>query len=766
LKLIGRNLSEVKRIYIIMKLNECNTMLFKSVALLSLVAKGGTDNMHIAHRRENDSESQNLKTHLENTANQAKKFADSFHNGDYAYVCGLLHDIGKYSTEFQNKIINNSNDRVDHSTAGAIEINQAFATLGKLLAYCIAGHHGGLPDGGSKSDTAIETTLNGRLRRAKQLHEYSYFKNEINIRECLPGRIPNIKPLNKGGFSLSFFVRMIYSCLVDADFLDTESFMSMGKVARSVNCDYSFFNEKLNTHINAFKDTEREINQKRAEILHCCLEKAQGERGLYTLTVPTGGGKTISSLAFALKHVMKLGMERIIYVIPYTSIIEQTGKVFKEILGQENVLEHHSNFDFKDDEDSILYKLKLSSENWDIPIVVTTNVQFFESLFAHKSSRCRKLHNIANSVIIFDEAQMLPTPFLTPCLMAISELVRTYRSTCVLCSATQPSLKERFPKEITVDEICEDTEDLYEFFRRTRVIPRGEMETAQIAAELNSCDQVLCIVNNKKHAREIYSELRGEGVFHLSTRMCPKHRSDVLGEIKQRLKDGRSCKVVSTQLIEAGVDVDFPVVYRAMAGIDSIVQAAGRCNRENKLEIGIVNVFEPENRYTQNMPSSIKRPIEVAKSIMTRFEDILSPQAIKSYFEELYDYEGEAGLDIHNIFKTMENGAEGCNFNFNFKQVAGQFKLIDENTVPIIIGLDEKAEELIHKLRYVSEYRGILRAIQPYSVNIYENEFRAMNGAGLIEIIDDGIYILRDINKYNEKTGLEFNIESGVAIFV
>ncbi|TWH56938.1 CRISPR-associated endonuclease/helicase Cas3 [Desulfitobacterium sp. LBE] len=721
--------------------------------------------MHIARRREDDSESQRLKAHLENTANQAKKFADSFHNGDYAYACGLLHDIGKYSTEFQDKIINNSNARVDHSTAGAVEINKVFVSLGKLLAYCIAGHHGGLPDGGSRSDTAIETTLNGRLKRAKQLHDYSYFENEISIHECLPGGLPNIKPLNKGGFSLSFFIRMLYSCLVDADFLDTERFMGMGKVDRSANYNYLLFNEKLNAHINKFEDTGRAINQKRAEILNCCLEKAQSQRGMYTLTVPTGGGKTISSLAFALKHVMKHDMERIIYVIPYTSIIEQTGKVFKDILGQENILEHHSNFDFKDNEDSILCKLKLSSENWDIPVVVTTNVQFFESLFAHKSSKCRKLHNIANSVIIFDEAQMLPTPFLTPCLMAISELVRSYRSTCVLCSATQPSLKERFPKEIKVDEICENTEDLYEFFRRTNVILRGEMETAQIAAELNSCDRVLCIVNNKKHAREIYLALRGEGVFHLSTRMCPKHRGEVLGEIRQRLKDEQPCKVVSTQLIEAGVDVDFPVVYRAMAGIDSIVQAAGRCNRENKLKIGFVHVFEPESKYTKNMPSSIKRPIEVAKSIMTNFEDILSLQAIETYFKELYNFEGEIGLDIHDIFKTMEKGAEGCNFNFNFKQVAGLFKLIDENTMPIIIGWDEEAEELIDKLRYVSEHKGILRAIQPYSVNIYENEFKAMNGAGLIEIFDDGIYILRDIKKYNEKTGLEFNIESGVAIF-
>ncbi len=722
--------------------------------------------MYIAHTREDDLETQSIKEHSENTANRAKNFGNSFNNGDYAYMCGMLHDIGKYSAEFQKKLTNDPNIRVDHSTAGAIEVNKNIYIIGKLLAYCIAGHHGGLPDGGSKSDTASEITLNGRLKRAKQLPDYSNFEKEINITDFLHGKPPNIKPLNKGGFSLSFFIRMIYSCLIDSDFLDTEEFINMGKVDRSVHYDYQLFNEKLNLYISNFKNIEREINKKRAEILNYCIKKAKREKGLYTLTVPTGGGKTISSLAFAINHLLEHGMERIIYVIPYTSIIEQTGKIFKDIFGQENVLEHHSNFDFKDDEDLILNKLKLSSENWDIPIVVSTNVQFFESLFANKSSKCRKLHNIANSVIIFDEAQMLPTQFLTPCLMAVSELVMSYQSTCVLCSATQPSLKDRFPQEIKVNEICENTNSLYEFFRRTRIINRGKMEAAQIAADLNSSNQALCIVNSKKHAIEIYAKLNGEGVFHLSTRMCPKHRSEVLDEIKRRLRNGQLCKVVSTQLIEAGVDVDFPLVYRSMAGIDSIVQAAGRCNRENKLDVGVVNVFEPESIFTKNMPSSIKRPIEVAKTIITRFEDILSPQAIETYFKELYDFEGEEGLDVNNVFKEMEKGAEGCNFNFNFKQIAGQFKLIDENTVPIIIGFDEKAEGLINKLRYINEYKAILRAIQPYSVNIYGNEFEKMNGAGMVEIINDGIYVLRDINMYNGKTGLEFTVESGVGIFV
>lgn len=700
--------------------------------------------MFIAHKREADLKTQSLKGHLINTANQARCFGNSFNNGDYAYICGIMHDLGKYSKEFQNKIVRDLNTRVDHSTAGAIEINERIKLFGKLMAYCIAGHHGGMPDGGSKSDTSAEVTLSGRLKRTKQIPDYTVFNQEINLNELATIPKPNITPLNKGGFSLAFFIRMLYSCLVDADFLDTEAFMSRNEIDRSVNYDYELFSQQLADYIAKFNNKEREINKKRAEILNHCIKKSSDKKGLFSLTVPTGGGKTISSFAFAIGHVLKHKMDRIIYVIPYTSIIEQTAKIFKDILGHENVLEHHSNFDFKNDtEDVALQKLKLSSENWNIPVVVTTNVQFFESLFANKSSRCRKLHNMANSVIIFDEAQMIPTPYLTPCLMAISELVTSYESTCVLCSATQPALQERFPHTIKMNEICENTEALYKFFKRTQVVARGELEVTELAKELNDCEQALCIVNNKKHAVEIYSKLSGEGIFHLSTRMCSKHRKEVMSEIKERLKAKLPCKVVSTQLIEAGVDVDFPVVYRAIAGIDSIIQAGGRCNREGELEIGIVYVFEPEKNFTKNMPSTIKRPVEVARTIMSRFEDILSPEAIKTYFEELYNFEGEQGLDIHGIFEEMEKGVEGFNFNFNFKQVADQFKLIDENTIPIVIEFDDHAKTLIDKLRFSQTNKSILRSIQPYTLNIYEKEFNEMNGANRIEVISDGIYIKR-----------------------
>lgn len=702
---------------------------------------------------------------MENTAKKAKEFGSSFNNGDFAYICGLLHDIGKYSEEFQDKIKNNSNRRVDHSTAGAIEVNKMNELTGKLMAYCIAGHHGGLPDGGNKSDTATESTLIGRLKRIEKVPDYLNFKKEIK-EDLFLGNLPNIKPINKGGFSLAFFIRMIYSCLVDSDFLDTEKFMNYDSIDRTFSYDFGHFKELLNIYIGNFKQKERKINLKRSEILNNCIEKSCLDKGLFTLTVPTGGGKTVSSLAFAISHAIKHNMSRVIYVIPYTSIIEQNAKIFKNILGQANILEHHSNFDFNNNEDLLFNKLRLASENWDIPIIVTTNVQFFESLFSNKPSKCRKLHNIANSVIIFDEAQMIPIEYLTPCIMAITELVVSYNSTCVLCSATQPSLKSRFPKEVHISELCEKTDSLYNFFRRTKVINKGRLDLIKLSNEFNNCKQVLCIVNSKKHALSIYSELKGEGVFHLSTRMCPYHRTKMINEIKLRLEKDLTCKVISTQLIEAGVDVDFPTVYRELAGIDSIVQAAGRCNREGKLEIGYVYIFEPESLYTKNMPTSIKRPIEVSKNVLRRYEDIISPEAIKSYFDELYSFEGKEGLDIKNIYDDMERGAINCNFNFNFKQISEKFKLIEDITIPVIVGYDKKAKTIIEKLRYMEKNKSILRAVQTYTVNVYSQEFDKMQGANLIEIVDDGIYVLRDGDKYKKDTGLEFTIETGVGIFV
>lgn len=729
----------------------------------------GVNLLYIAHKREIDGKEQMLLDHLSETSNKAGRFAEAFNNKEYAATIGLLHDLGKYSLEFQNRIKNNGK-RCDHSTAGARVIMQN-KYWGKLAAYCIAGHHSGLQDCGSSTDVGGEGTLYGRLAKDYILPPFDAYKEEINEFQYVLINKPNIQPLYKCGFSISFLIRMLYSCLVDADYLDTEFFMKNGQVDRVNEYKFDLFLNKLDKKISSFNNRGI-VNRKRGEILNSCIEKSSLNKGLFTLTVPTGGGKTLSSMAFAINHLIQNNMDRIIYVIPYTSIIEQNAKVFKDIFGIENVLEHHSNFNFNDS-DKEYDKQKLSTENWDSPIIVTTNVQFFESLFANKSSRCRKLHNIANSVIIFDEVQMFPTGYLTPCIMAIAELIHNYNSTAVLCSATQPALSNKFPKEIASKEICENTDELYEVFKRTKVINRGQICSDKLAGEINGLKQCLCIVNTRKHALELFKLLEGEGNFHLSTLMCPEHRRQVLADIEERLKGGLPCRVVSTRLIEAGVDVDFPRVYRVICGLDSIIQAAGRCNREGKLEnelkeiiYGEVHVFEPEEKYVKRQPPSFKQEIEIAKQIIKQNKDISSPEAINKYFNRLYHYKGEQGLDSKNIYKRLEAGADKIKFNFDFETIAKEFKLIEENTRPVVIPLSNNANKLIEQLKYSEFYKGAIRSLQGYTVNVYDHEFNALSGAGKLIAVRDNIFALSSMSDYDERTGLKIEERLGVGIYL
>ena len=433
--------------------------------------------MFLGHISEDGLREQPLAEHLKNTAELAGEFAESFHCRDWGYACGLLHDIGKYSRQFQERI-RGSAKRVDHSTAGAIvtaENRRLYSA-----AYCIAGHHAGLPDGGSTADGDENPSLCGRLKR--RVPDCSSFKEEISVPEVRP---PQLKPSGKGLFSVTFFIRMLFSCLVDADYLDTERFMR--NTARGHICDsMETLWERLQEYITPWLE-EREtdpINRHRTEILRNCIENGSREQGIYNLTVPTGGGKTISSMAFALRHAVEHDLKRVIYVIPYTSIIEQNAKVFRDILGENNVLENHSNAVYADSEE--LRPVQLASENWDMPVVVTTNVQFFESLFASKSSKCRKLHNIAKSVLIFDEAQMLPEDYLLPCLRGISELVLNYGCTAVLCTATQPSLQPLFPGQMMKGELCLNVKELYDVFRRVSLVREHDLTAGELAERLAS----------------------------------------------------------------------------------------------------------------------------------------------------------------------------------------------------------------------------------------------------------------------------------------
>lgn len=733
--------------------------------------------MFIAHKRESDGAEQSVKEHLINTAKMAREFANPFNGDDYAYTAALLHDIGKYSKEFQKRI-SEGGKKCDHSTAGAKEAAK-INKFGRIMSYCIAGHHSGLPNYGFITDVGIERTLNARLNKLpKDFPAYDQFFNEVDLKEISIPATPDIRHYSKNniGFILSFYIRFIYSCLVDADFLDTEAFMSNNSVDRSSNYDFKSFRKQLNTKLSGF-NSDGLINEYRKKILDDCIEKARLDKNLFNLTVPTGGGKTLSSLAFAINHLIENSMKRIIYVIPYTSIIEQTAREFKDIFGEDNVLEHHSNFDFDDDEGKIKNKLKLSSENWDMPFIVTTNVQFFESLFAHKPSRCRKLHNIANSIVIFDEVQMLPIDYLKPCIEAIKQLVQNFNSTVVMCSATQPPFDKYF-KELKPIDICENHAALYDVFKRTEIITRNVIESNILAQELNKKEQVLCIVNTRKHALKVFSMLEKESSFHLSTLMCPVHRKEIVRTIKQRLKDKLPCRVCSTRLIEAGVDVDFPTVFRAMSGLDGIIQAAGRCNREGRLKVdgrlvkGKVHVFIPEKEFVQHQPEAFKRPIGAAESIIRNFEDISSPSAIEAYFNELYELTGE-GIDVKKITDRLERDA--INFNFCFEDIAYDFKLIENTTIPVIIPYDEKACELIEKLSYSDYKSGILRSLQPYTVGIYENEFKSLFGMGAFDFISNGgitskesAILKKDLFKdlYDKDTGLKITEETGIGIYI
>lgn len=712
---------------------------------------------YYAHSKENHTEDhwQLLVDHLTQTATLAQSFADRFNGGEFAYIVGLLHDIGKYSPDFQRRLQGDKKP-VDHSTAGAQEAIAAYGpVLGKIFAYSIAGHHAGLPDFGSQLK---ERNLEARLHRdLGKRHEA--FRSEIKIPQV--PRSLSIKPITAAkGFSMAFFIRMLFSCLTDADFLNTEAFLNKNSTQRGHYPSIMALHQRLDQFLADFcKDKKEPIHLKRGEILQRCIHFSTQTPGMYTLTVATGGGKTISSLAFALKHAQTHCLERIIYVIPYTSIIEQNAKQFKEILGEESVLEHHSNIQndlkFHDEEtepQTAALRMKLATENWDIPVVATTNVQFYESLFGNRSSRCRKLHNISKSVIILDEAQMIPVEYLKPCLYALSELVTNYGSTVVLCTATQPALQSFLPNHIQLQEIMENPEELYHFFRRVRVKKRGVMTDESVAHELRNLPQVLCIVNTKKHAVKLYDQLKKEsGVYHLSTFMCPAHRRKILDQIRDDLKDNRECRVISTQLIEAGVDVDFPVVYRSMAGIDSIVQSAGRCNRENKCKTGgEVHVFTSGEEYG-HVKGWLQQTAEVGEMVFRQFDDVTSLEAVKRYFEYLYDVKGEEGLDQKEIILSLEKRAREC--EFPFEEVAEKFKLIENHMYTIIIPYEDNAE-LIREARYSPYPKEALRALQPYTVSVYEYQYHQLFNEGALDIVNDMLIILKERSYYSNETGL------------
>lgn len=707
---------------------------------------------HISEERR-----QSVKEHLCETAELAGKFAESFGKEDWGYFCGMLHDIGKYSLAFQDKILSGSNKMVDHSTAGA-KVCWEKGGIYPFMSYCIAGHHAGLPDYGWASDSGSAPTLEGRKK--KKIEDYSAYKKEIEIPEIKTPPVDNLQIPNLD-FSLSVFIRMLYSCLVDADFLDTERFMSGGEVQRETGEKMEVLLKKLKQHVSGWLSTEETdtINGRRTEILRNCLACGQMEQGRFRLTVPTGGGKTVASLAFALEHAVKNHMDRVIYVIPFTSIIEQNAEVFRQILGDENVLENHCNIDYDSTEE--LKPMQLASENWDKPVVVTTNVQFFESLFANRPSKCRKLHNIANSVIIFDEVQMLPTNYLKSCVAMIEELERHFRCSIVLCSATQPELTELLDNKVPFYELCPRVPEQFHFFERVSFQTLGIISEEELSERLRKEKQALCIVNTKKSAQKLYKKLQSEDVYHLTTAMYPKHRRRVLEKIRNLLKEGKRCILIATSLVEAGVDLDFNSVYRQLAGVDSMIQAAGRCNREGKRDTkdSFAYIFEFDEK--EHVPGQ-QLSIDVSKMLMKEGKDLFSLTGVESYFQYLYHFRGES-LDKHRILEEFKER------RYHFAQAAKNFKMIEEDTVNIFVGKEEAAQELLQKIKGQGYTKTGMRKAEQYCVQLFGSDVEKLRGAGMLRPVSEDIedfFELKDNMQYTEELGLDLEVEQGIALMM
>jgi len=691
-----------------------------------------------------------LEDHLKCTAELAAKFAKPFGAEDWAYLAGLWHDLGKYSEAFQRRL-NGSTEHVDHSTAGAQHAvaGDIDPQAGKLIAYVIAGHHGGLPNGSS----AVSSDLQARLR--KVVEDFSLVPPDILSPKTLPRQLSWLDK-DRYLYQIAFFVRMLFSCLVDADFLNTEAFMKPEQAkARGGLPDIGRMEKRLFRYLEMLPAKgSAAVSHARRRVLHDCVQASSWPPSFFSLTVPTGGGKTLSSLAFALRHARTHGLGRVIYALPFTSIIEQNADVFRKALGDcaDGVIEHHSNLD-PDERDDVA---KLATENWDAPVVVTTNVQLFESIHGNRVSACRKLHNLARSVIILDEAQALPVALLEPCLEALRELVADYGATVLLCTATQPALNRcaQFPKGIDhVHEIIPDPSALAAELKRVNVRVLGKQTDEEVGEALRKHPRALCIVNTRRHARKLHGLLAGDDCFHLSALMCPTHRRAVIATIRERLATpNAACRVVSTQLIEAGVDVDFPVVFRAMAGLDSIAQAAGRCNREGRLDRGETFVFQGEKPPPAGL---LRQAAQAAELVLPLFaDDPLSLDAVRAYFERHYWTQSDR-MDVPGILRrTREFDLK--TLWIPFEGIAREFRMIRDDGWPVLVPYDEEARGLIAALRRDGPSGGLLRKLQRFSVNVYAQDLAKLGSA--VEQIHERYFVLIRDDAYDPRTGLNVEV--------
>lgn len=724
-----------------------------------------------------------LFSHAEAVARTARKNAGSF-APELGEITGWLHDLGKMKPRFQMRLSDNTIIE-PHSAEGARHIYERQpGPLSAILAQVILGHHAGLPDGGGPG-----RLLRTRLEEAENLHPPEDWP--VPRITMVP---PPLAGINREDpqqrYALAFLGRMVFSALVDADRSETRAFYDRIENREEPAAEpigLTVLRDRLDAHM-ARQDREGPVNELRGHVHIHARAKASDQPGLFSLTVPTGGGKTLTALGFALDHAIRHGLKRVVFVIPYTSVVEQTAEVFRKVLEDPEgklVLEHHSAFDWEEvRDDDEMASLKTAAECWDRPVIVTTAVQFLESLHAARPSRCRKLHRLAEAVVILDEAQTLPRHLLRPSLAAIKELARGYRSSVVFCTATQPALLKNdtdgFPHPEGLDpegrlalrELAPDPRQLYENLRRVRVEFAGRLDNAALAAGLAAPSGGLAILNNRRHARALYDRIRDlPGACHLSTNMTARHRRAVLAAVRDRLGKEQPVRLVSTSLIEAGVDISFPLAFRALAGVDSIAQAAGRCNRNAELPgLGRVVVFEPEagenNEFSP--PPELRQLADAARQVLLRHRaDPLSLDAVRDYFQQVYwngAHAMDAGKVDGQVFEILRAIAGAGSQGMPYDSIARAFQMIPEGALPVVMmggdwGLSEAEQR---ELEFIASAGAIARRLQSYQVQVPDRSRRKMLAAGVLTPLrpaefGEQFLLLNQPELYDAQTGLRWD---------
>lgn len=722
--------------------------------------------MYKAHINDITGEIQTVREHSENTAQLCRKFSIP-ELKDIMYMIGLMHDIGKYQESFQQKI-DGKNIKIEHSICGAIEAKENYPpTLNLLMEYCIAGHHSGIPDGGAANDSSEMTTLMGRLKR--ECERYDSYKEELHLQSLdQRGFVEFLMKDCDNDFDrvvdkFAFLVRYCFSCLTDSDSLDTANFCDNNLISKSLHSDFQNCLKRINDKFESFV-CETDLQKSRSLLQNQVYNHISDDGEIFLMNMPTGSGKTLCSMKFALERALLTQKKRIIYIIPYNSIIDQTVEVFEKLFQKDSeILRHQSTFLIEDDknyDEDYKKTVRFAIENWDAQMIITTSVQFFESIYANKRGKLRKMHNMADSILIFDEAHLMPFAFLQPCLQSVSYITKYLNSEAVFLTATMPDFKKLITEyalqnSIIVD-LIDDKSD-FAMFQKCKFQYIGSCSAEYIVDKAQNNASALIVVNKRKTAKEIYAICPGKK-FHLSTYMTAYDRKQVIQEIRKELRslehdypnlsdvpEDRRVIVVSTSLIEAGVDLDFFTVFRELTGLDSILQAGGRCNREGKRTGANVFVFRLENEGTR--PSRDER-INITKGLLEKYDDISCPESITEYYNKFLFIKKEeiTSKTMHQYSKRLES--------LPFKEYSEEFEMIPTQTISIIVERDENSKKLIEILRFSGI--GNSRQLQKYACSVYLYEFDNLLKQHVVDDFGSGIWCLTNLDYYDIDTGINF----------